>query len=54
MSEQREPAGEPIPLGQRIFDSPFMLLLLGFFVPALFYTLWGLIEIFSLPSATLP
>ena len=54
MSEQREPAGEPIPLGQRIFDSPFMLLLLGFFVPALSYTLWGLIEIFSLPSATLP
>ncbi len=54
MSEQREPAREPIPLGQRICDSPFLLLVAGFLTTAVFYTLWGLVEILTLPPATLP
>ncbi len=43
-----------IPLGQRLFDRPFLLLAAGIVVMAVFYTLWGLYEILSLPEATLP
>ena len=42
------------PLGQRLFDRPFLLLLLGLVVMFGFYTAWGLIEILMLPEATLP
>jgi hypothetical protein len=45
---------EPIPLGQRLFDRPFLLLVFGVVVMFVFYTIWGLIEIMSLPKATLP
>ena len=45
---------EPVPWQQRLFDRPFLLLLLGVAVTGLFYTLWGLIEIQSLPPAPLP
>jgi len=54
MTEQREAGQEKIPLGQRIFDSPFLLLLAGFFTATAMYTLWGLIEILTLPQSTLP
>ena len=54
MSEQSPPGREPIPLGQRIFDSPFLLLVAGFLTTAIFYSLWGLIEILTLPQSTLP
>lgn len=46
--------GEQAPLGQRLFDRPFLLLIAGIFVMVLFYTGWGLVEILSLPKATLP
>ena len=42
------------PFGQRFFDRPFVLLFLGLAVMFIFYTIWGLIEIMSLPQATLP
>ena len=45
---------EPVPLGQRLFDRPFLLLVAGFVIMAVVYTLWGLVEIMSLPQATLP
>ena len=44
----------PVPLGQRLFDSPFLLLIAGIVVMALFYTGWGLYEILTLKSAPLP
>ncbi|HEU4463723.1 MAG TPA: hypothetical protein VFS53_01635 [Gemmatimonadota bacterium] len=43
-----------IPLMQRLFDRPFLLLILGVSVVGVFYTLWGLIEILTMPQATLP
>lgn len=43
-----------IPLGQRLLDRPFLLLAAGIIVMAVFYTLWGLYEILSLPKAPLP
>ena len=46
--------GEPIPLGQRLFERPFLLLAAGLAVMFLFYTGWGLWEIFSLPPGKLP
>ncbi|HET7341604.1 MAG TPA: hypothetical protein VFL90_09090 [Methylomirabilota bacterium] len=43
-----------VPLGQRLLDRPFLLLAAGLVVMFGFYTIWGLIEILSLPAATLP
>ena len=43
-----------IPLMQRLFDKPFLLLFLGVSVVGIFYTLWGIIEILTMPQATLP
>lgn len=45
---------EEIPLGQRLFDRPFLLLGVGLAVMFVFYTGWGVYEILSLPTATLP
>jgi len=46
--------GGQVPLGQRLLDRPFLLLLAGLVVMFAFYTIWGLYEILSLPKATLP
>ena len=54
MQENKGHGDETIPLGQRLLDRPFLLLLLGILVMALFYTGWGLLEIASLPQAPLP
>lgn len=43
-----------IPLGQRLADSPFVLLIVGVVVMFVFYTGWGLFEIMTLQPATLP
>ncbi len=45
---------EKIPLGQRVLDSPFLLLAACIVVMFVFYTGWGLVEIFTLPEAPLP
>jgi len=54
VDEPVSPDVEKIPFGQRFFNSPFLLLFLGLVVMFGFYTVWGLIEIFSLPQAPLP
>ncbi len=51
---QDEVNEEEIPLGQRFFDSWFLLLALGMIIMAVFFTGWGIYEIFSLPQAPLP
>jgi len=43
-----------VPWGQRLFDRPFVLLALGLLVMFLFYTGWGLLEVYSLEPAPLP
>ena len=45
------PNDEPIPLMQRVLDNPFLLLFLGITVPAVFYIIWGIIEITQIPIA---
>jgi len=42
------------PLGQRLFNRPFLLLLIGLVVMFGFYTIWGIVEVMSLPQAPLP
>jgi hypothetical protein len=48
--EQDRPL-EKTPLAQAFFDNIFLLLVLGIAVPVIFYTIWGLFEIASLPVA---
>ncbi len=42
---------EPAPIMQQILDNPFVLLFLGVVVPTVFYVIWGVMEIVSLPIA---
>ena len=42
---------EPIPLMQKFLDNPFLLLFFGVMVPMLVFTLWGVIEILTVPLA---
>jgi hypothetical protein len=49
-TEDREPQSRP-PLMQAVFDNPFILLVIGLAVPIVFYTIWGLLEIASIPLA---
>jgi len=48
------PPPEKVPLGQRLYDRPFLLLILGIVVMAVFFTGWGLWEILTLPQSSLP
>ena len=47
-------SGNEIPLGQRLYDRPFLLLFAGIVVMVVFYTGWGLWEVLTLPTAPLP
>ena len=42
---------EAVPAMQQILDNPFLLLFLGVVVPTVFYVVWGVMEIVSLPIA---
>ena len=42
---------ERIPLMQQLLDNPFLLLFLGVMIPMVVYTLWGVIEILTVPLA---
>ncbi len=40
---------ERIPAMQSLLDNPFLLLFIGVAVPAVFYTIWGVMEIAQIP-----
>jgi hypothetical protein len=42
---------EPVPFMQRVLDNPFLLLFLGVAIPTVLYTLWGVMEVASIPIA---
>ncbi len=42
---------EPIPLMQQLLDNPFLLLFLGVMIPMIVYSLWGVIDILTVPVA---
>jgi hypothetical protein len=52
------PAGDdteqPVPLGQRLFDNVFLLLIAGIAVMVVLYTGWGLWEVLTLDRSPLP
>ncbi len=59
MSESNPVSGNPdaggeeerIPTMQKILDNPFLLLFLGVVIPTVFYLIWGIMEIVSIPIA---
>lgn len=40
---------ERIPIMQRVLDDPFLLLFIGVAMPTVFYLLWGVMEVASVP-----
>lgn len=53
MNEESSGARETIrmPVMQRFLDNPFMLLFAGVVIPAVFYIIWGIMEIVTIPIA---
>jgi len=50
MSDYDDETG-PVPLVQQLLDNPFLLLFLGVLIPMVVYTLWGVIDILTIPLA---
>ena len=42
---------EKIPFLQQLLDNPFLLLFLGVMIPMVVYSLWGVIDILTVPLA---
>ena len=52
MNQDTTDAGdEPVPVMQQVLDNPFLLLFLGVAIPTVFYTIWGIMEIVTIPVA---
>lgn len=46
------PEGEErIPVMQKVLDNPFLLLFLGVVMPTVFYVIWGIMEVVTIPMA---
>jgi hypothetical protein len=48
-TEPLPPEPESEPAMQRLLDNPFLLLFLGITIPTVFYIIWGIMEIVSIP-----
>jgi len=46
-----EQEDENISPWQQIIDNPFLLLFIGVAMPTVFYTLWGVMEVATIPTA---
>ena len=59
MSDSENPGTDPspgtpeerIPAMQSLLDNPFLLLFIGVAMPTVFYIVWGIMEIVTLPVA---
>ena len=40
-----------VPVMQRILHNPFLLLFIGVVVPTVFYIVWGIMELLTIPVA---
>jgi len=40
---------EAVPWMQQLLDNPFLLLFLGVLIPMLVYTVWGVVDILTIP-----
>ncbi len=50
MQGNQNQGDEPVPGMQQLLDNPFMLLFIGVLFPTVFYILWGIMEIISIPA----
>ena len=50
MSETQQD-NEKVPMMQQLLDNPCLLLFLGVMIPMVVYTLWGVIDILTVPLA---
>ena len=48
---QQADEDQPVPVMQQVLDNPFLLLFLGVAVPTVFYIVWGVMEIVTIPMA---
>ncbi|HLF31404.1 MAG TPA: hypothetical protein VI566_10315 [Xanthomonadales bacterium] len=48
------PAAERVPVMQKILDNPFLLLFIGVVFPTVFYIVWGIMELITIPLTTSP
>ena len=57
MTTANDPANdlddEPVPAMQQMLDNPFLLLFIGVAMPTVLYTVWGIMEILSIPISPL-
>ena len=53
MNEETPATQQPerVPIMQRIIDNPFLLLFIGVVFPTVFYVVWGIMELVSIPIA---
>ncbi len=51
VSDKEETPSERIPVMQQIMDNPFLLLFIGVTIPTVFYIIWGVMEIVTIPIA---
>ena len=49
--EHHDDENEKVPMIQQLLDNPFLLLFIGGMVPMIVYSLWGVIEILTIPLA---
>lgn len=51
MEQNENQEVERIPVMQRVLDNPFLLLFIGVVFPTVFYILWGIMELVTIPIA---
>ena len=51
MADGQDQGEEYVPVMQKVLDNPFLLLFIGITMPAVFYIIWGVMEVASIPIA---
>ncbi len=51
MTDDSNNEEERIPAMQSLLDNPFLLLFIGVVMPTVFYILWGVMEVVTIPVA---
>ena len=51
MNDIDDQSTERAPWIQQLLDNPFLLLFIGVLIPMIVYTLWGVIDILTVPLA---
>lgn len=49
MAEPNTGADKPAPFVQQLMDNHFLLLFLGVAMPTVLYTVWGIMEVVTIP-----